>query len=104
MGQEAAAGVSINLGALFNKLVEQSVTAAVLFIVLILFARWVKKQIEYEREDKTRCYDMHEKLQTSLDNNTRSTNANCQATNRLVDVLEGRMPKLRSGENPGGPT
>lgn len=87
------AGGGVDLNSLFGKFFESAPMAAVLFAILILFARWVKKQIEYEREDKARCFDMHDALRTCIDNNTKSTDDLAEAFKDLKAPLQASLRK-----------
>jgi hypothetical protein len=75
----------VDLNPIVKLLFQQSVTAGVLFIVLLLFARWCKNQIQdlrrdhsealsAERADKARCFELHETtrktMNDAINNNT----------------------------------
>lgn len=87
----------MDLNALVAKLFEQSATAAVLLVGLLFFARWVRKQIqderkdkEREREDKNRCFDLHDALRTCIENNTRSVDNQSRLIEELRSDLAGK--------------
>jgi len=78
----------MSIESILQRLMEQSITAAMMFIGFIFFAKWVKDQLaaqresneeirqilldelESKRDDSRRCFDLHESLRTTINNNT----------------------------------
>lgn len=78
----------MDLNILVQKILEQSVTAAVLFVVLMLFAKWCKWQILNERADKDRCFDLHESMRDCVNTQSQAIKDQCSATQDLARAIE----------------
>jgi len=82
-----------------DKFIDQSPSLAMVVIVTVVFARyavaWVKEQIAHEREntqaereDKNKCFEMHDALRECIANNTDATKSLSRATEANTEAIK----------------